>query len=300
MPRVDDLFLDCTFYVYRSAVDATSGELGTDGASGFWISVDLEINKGWSQGYAVTNSHVIRNAGLNPVIRVNLRDGGFDLLATNAASWKHHPDGCDIAALAIEPNPSGHRVVCVPDDLLITRQAIQAHNIGPGDETFMVGRFVNHEGKQKNTPALRFGNLAMMPEEPIRDSNGILQESFLVECRSIPGYSGSPVFVYIPPGAPRPSSLGWLSPAFGSSMVKGPWLLGIDWCHLNNLEPIMERGGNTRAPGDYVVKSNTGMAGVIPAWKITELLNIDEFRAAREQEDEALARHKLNSPAGED
>ena len=62
----------------------------------------------------------------------------------------------------------------------------------------MVGRFVSHEGKQQNSPAVRFGNIAMMQKEKIIDERGVAQESFLVEIRSLPGYSGSAVLIYSP------------------------------------------------------------------------------------------------------
>jgi hypothetical protein len=52
---------------------------------------------------------------------------------------------------------------------------------------FMVGRVITHEGKQKNLPSARFGNITMMPVEPLRHMRGINQESFVVEMRSIGG-----------------------------------------------------------------------------------------------------------------
>src|SRR5260370_1057024 len=66
-----------------------------------------------------------------------------------------------------------------------------------GGSGFLVGRFVNHEGRQKNSPSVRFGNLAMMPGEPVyhKHSESQGEESFLVDIRTISGYSGSPVFV---------------------------------------------------------------------------------------------------------
>ena len=62
------------------------------------------------------------------------------------------------------------------------------------------------DGGQKNTPSARFGNMSMMPEKPIRRADGILQESYLLEMRSINGYSGSPAFVHIPPLNLRPGA----------------------------------------------------------------------------------------------
>ena len=51
------------------------------------------------------------------------------------------------------------------------------------------------------------------------------QESFLVEVRSIGGYSGSPVFVFIPPASPREGVKDWVP--HGILRSHGPWLLGL-------------------------------------------------------------------------
>jgi len=68
--------------------------------------------------------------------------------------------------------------------------------LGYGDDIFMVGRFITFDGKQRNTPVVRFGQISMLPAEPVEVDGGRAQEEvFLVECRSIGGLSGSPVFV---------------------------------------------------------------------------------------------------------
>ena len=46
-------------------------------------------------------------------------------------------------------------------------------------------------------------------------------------------------------------------------------LLGIDCGHLHSREPVLDSAGNKT---DMVVKSNTGMAIVIVAWKLAELI----------------------------
>ena len=43
----------------------------------------------------------------------------------------------------------------------------------------------------------------MMPGELVKDGRGLLVEAFLVEMRSISGFSGSPVFVVMPGGSDR-------------------------------------------------------------------------------------------------
>ena len=66
-------------------------------------------------------------------------------------------------------------------------------NIGIGDEAIAIGRFINHDGNQRNQPSVRFGAIAQMPKDKIRTDTGE-QDAFLVEIKSISGYSGSPVF----------------------------------------------------------------------------------------------------------
>jgi hypothetical protein len=60
---------------------------------------------------------------------------------------------------------------------------------------------------------------------------------------------------------------------------KGPYLLGIDWCHLNNLIPVINQDG--KQVEGMKVRENTGMAGVVPAWKIMEVINAEELIVAR-------------------
>ena len=67
---------------------------------------------------------------------------------------------------------------------------------GPGEEVVMLGRFLGYDGTDENKPAARFGHLAMGTTVPIPHPWGFTQMSFLIECRSVSGYSGSPVFIY--------------------------------------------------------------------------------------------------------
>lgn len=157
----------------------------------------------------------------------------------------------------------------------------------------MVGRFVNHEGKQRNLPSVRFGNISMMPYEPVRTSRGLLQEVFLVESRSLPGYSGSPVFL-----APFPNS------ALRKEQPPAK-LLGIDMGHLKDHLPVLskkELAQGKRFPicDDWTVESNTGMSCVIPAWKIIETLYMEELVESRKQVLSELEKQKNSSPVGLD
>ncbi len=117
----------------------------------------------------------------------------------------------------------------------------------------------------------------MMPWEPIRHQEyGRDQDSFLVETRTIQGYSGSPVFVYIPPFSMRPNN------ELLDMQWKRPWLLGVDWCHIPTRQPVLDKKTGKEI-SQFVAEAATGMMGVIPAWKLDELLDEDDVMGDRER-----------------
>ena len=198
----------------------------------------------------------------------------------------------------------------------VTPQKVVDEDIGIGDDTVMVGRFINHEGKQQNSPSVRYGNIAMMNKETIRnDYLQIEQESFLVETRSLPGYSGSAVLLWSPcamydmsqrrfgrekqmvdPTKPLELSDFIIDKQdmLANIAAKGPYLLGIDWCHLQSKAYVVvgsrSDGSDMRHPNEWFVRQNAGMAGVIPAWKITDVLKCEELMEQRRKETERMNR----------
>lgn len=283
MPRIPDEFLECVVYFYPSEKSANSGE--SVGGSGFLISMPFETDPKFVHIYIVTNSHVIRE-GNCLVLRINTSDGGRGIETTKADSWVHHPYGDDVAVMAMIPkNRNLLNIRYIPIRSFANKECIEKHAIGLGDEVFMVGRFISHEGKQKNLPSVRFGNIAMMPHEPVyHPTREIYQESYLVEIRSIGGYSGSPVFIQVPPfSAPRPNS----PPKSAASLGVGPFLLSINWGHKHTKEKVRDKKGDPISEG-WEVRSNTGMANVVPAWKLEEVLCLDELVAQRKTIEEKV------------
>jgi hypothetical protein len=273
MPRIRDEFLDSVIYLYPSEKDADEGARA--GGSGFLVGVPIEVSpRTFWFIYAVTNKHVIENG--NPIIRVNT-ERGKDIILTDEREWSFHPNGDDIAVCQIAFDPAHHKINFLSRSSFLDLQTVKHFGIGPGDDVFVVGRFINHEGKQRNLPTARFGCIAQMPWEPIRQDTGFDQESFLVEIRSIGGYSGSPVFVHIGrfnSGAGR-TNTNW---------EYGPWLLGIDWGHINDWTPVCDasrRPINPAQPKSMQVTVNTGMMAVVPAWKLAEMLDCDEMADQR-------------------
>jgi hypothetical protein len=256
VPRIHDSFLDCVLYLYKSREQAAKGE--RTGGTGFLVGMQSERHTDRVFLYAVTNRHVVQRGSL--FIRLNTKTGLTDILETAITHW-HFTDDQDIAVCPLALAPSHHKFKCVPANKFLTKETVLKENIGPGDDIFLVGRFMNHEGRQCNTPTVRFGNLSMMPLEPVGHASNQTraQESFLGDVRAIAGYSGSPVFIL-----PR-----LLDTSGGATVFTirspDPWLLGVEWGYLNQDDP--EWG-----PVGGGVKENSGMTAIVPAWCLLELL----------------------------
>lgn len=305
MPRIADSWINIAVYMYESLDAARDGE--RFGASGFIVTAPLcEDRDDWLAAYVVTNKHVIKNPhnphSRTPVIRMNRKDGTPECISTTEEQWICHERGDDVAVFQLNLPWEHFKIAALGVSDFATPQIIADEDIGIGDDTAMVGRFINHEGKQKNAPSVRFGNIAMMNSEAIHnDELGIDQESFLVETRSLPGYSGSAVLLYSPCAMNDMSERRFgkqkTKPQIGTVSTetsfaikqmtarKGPYLLGIDWCHIHRPSYVLNRDGK-KIDERWYVEENTGMAGVIPAWKITEILNCEELAVARRQEAE--------------
>ena len=195
MPYIPSRLRDCALYLYPSESAAQEGQ--DSGGSGFLVGVPSLTVSGAFHFYAVTNEHVVRptSGRPNPVIRLTGKGGTADIRNMRTRAWLEHPDGDDVAATALA---LGHdsRINWISRDDFITPVVVDQYMIGPGDECFMVGRLLRYDGRQRNEPILRFGNLAMMPYPIPQLNRGRHQESFLVEMRTLSGFSGSPVIVY--------------------------------------------------------------------------------------------------------
>jgi hypothetical protein len=336
MPKIEQHYLDCAIYLYGSRNSAEAGE--NFGGSGCLVSV--ESNPIWDDSsrnkhgipsrilhsfpphiYAVTNKHVALRGF--PVIRLNTVDGKHDVLELEHGDWIPHPDGDDLAIAPLDLPQERHDYYAISTNQFLSSDSVGSY-VGAGDDTFMVGRFVNHAGSQRNTPSLRFGNIAMLPFEKIKlgkAANEYMQEAFLVEARSISGYSGSPVFIHKPreekingseSGNPFSlESFPMISMMSGHGQGKAITklvghlnLLGIDCGHVPKHDKVVN-GAGTPHPNGWKVPSNTGMAIVIPAWRLEDFLNRPELVMQRikknkqhqkEQEDEQSAVMDVEQP----
>jgi hypothetical protein len=301
LPRIPDYALDSVVYLYPSEAAAEDGD--QIGGSGFLIVIPIPYTQPALAHVhcVVTNAHVI-DAG-SMVVRLNTTDGAMTTIALDGAEWFRHPEGDDIAICPIGMDAKFHKFKSMHPNMFLTKEIMEIFDIGPGDDVFVVGRFINREGKQKNIPSVRFGNIAQMPDEPLLLNGGKEQECFLVEGRSIPGFSGAPVFIQIVPEAPEfpefPQSLKQYEPKPSTNRPKmgfkaGPFLMGIDFCHLFNKDPVVSDASGKQA-NDWHVRSNTGMMGVIPMWRIMDVIDSPKMKGLRDQLEDEIKKRAVSS-----
>lgn len=253
MPVIPPKVLDSVVYLYSSVAKANARV--KSGGTGFFVVREIAGSKGTERGtrfvpYLISNKHVIFSHG-SSVVSVNRRDGKPpDVIDFNQDDWTPHPNGDDLAAICVwgKCNYAIHKYSYIDEPDFLTEEQMRDLDVGVGDEVLMVGRFVDYQGRTINRPAARFGNISMMLEKLWVTELLQLQEGFAVEMRSRTGFSGSPVVVYRTPATV-------LSPDIPPEKMNFWALLGVNWGY------VLEDG------------ENTFLNGVVPAWKITELLD---------------------------
>lgn len=292
MPRIPDNVLNCVFFVYPP--DEGAARTGKPiGGTGFIVSVPSAV-PGRDYTYGITNWHLAIDQGKS-FVRINRKDGKPpDIFPFDSSDWAAHPDGCDIAAIPLFINSAIHDVSAIPIESFPHEG--NAPNLGLGDNVFMAGRFVDHDGGATNVPSVRFGNIAVMPT-PMDQGRRRERESYCIDLHSRTGYSGSPVFAYRTPGndladAQKTGQLNMLGPYF-------LLLLGIHWAQFDEWQPVHRNKSDRKAkrtPAAWA-EGYSGMTCVVPANRILELLHTPRLKKHREMSDEAMA--KLSAERGD-
>ncbi|MEQ8667278.1 MAG: serine protease [Rhodospirillales bacterium] len=288
--------LKTPFFLYRNAEDARAG--ANSGGTGFLLGVALDEDKSYFIAYAITNWHVAVQLGFS-TIRINCREGAPDIFEFDPAEWFFNAGSHDIAAVPIKLDGKKHdAAILQAPGYLLSQDFVEEHEVGPGDDVFMIGRFVDYDGVEVNKPAMRFGNISVM-EARVRQDTGCDEPSILVDMHSRTGFSGSPVFVYRTTGSMFAEKGEFV---MGHTMK----LLGIHWGQFPEMWEIKKGVTKTQASdsalvteGDYV-KGFSGMTCVCPAWAIWDLLNKPELAKMRETQGQIIAANAASLPAESD
>jgi hypothetical protein len=252
--------------------------------TGFFVSrPSRDPVGGYGFSYLVTARHVIdgiRSTGADSVaLRVNNKSGRAQWVEIPLGNWLFHPTDAtvDVALMRCSiPDEGDH--VASPLAMFVSEQTIEGVQIGVGDEVFLSGLFAFHHGEQRNIPIIRIGNIAAMPEEPVRTGLGPI-DAYLVEARSIGGLSGSPVYVHVP------MARTWNArPEFAGKDGSVFYLLGLMHGHWD--VPISDSRDELSEDGFQTQRVNVGIAIVVPASKILEVISQPMIREDEDRRDE--------------
>jgi hypothetical protein len=155
--------------------------------------------------HLLTAAHVAEELeGFDFYIQANKKDGTVAVIEADCNTrWWYHPterDKVDAALMLLSVEDIMQLDISpIPVTMFVDDDLIAEKNLGIGDAVFVAGLFTKAHGKEKSTPIIRSGNVAMMPDEPItfkdRFDKDRLIYANLIESHSVGGLSGSPVFI---------------------------------------------------------------------------------------------------------
>lgn len=226
--------------------------------------------------YIITARHVIENSRpRGPLyLRCVNNDGATKIFELPQEFWWSHPTA-DVAAARIAFPLEDYGISFLPLDYLASREYMQQNDIGIGDHLVISGLFAQYIGSTRDEPLLRFGRIALIPSEKIRvpaqgGSPEMQMDAILAEAAAWGGQSGSPAFVYC--SIDRQLFAGNRL----QLQLPRPALLGLIHGHYTISQPIS-------GEEEYRVPLNAGIAILVPAEKIIELLNLPEVVEDLEQ-----------------
>jgi hypothetical protein len=229
---------------------------------------------------------------------LNKKDGEVEYRPVPQDDWTPHLN-TDVAAIEIDFCEEQLDHTRILKEALFSLGDSSKPEINVGTELVMIGLFKKFHGQEHLQPVIRFGKISGMPDEKVPlqltpEGTEVLVEAYLIESLSWGGESGSPVFTYglnqifATPGVPMSLQL--------------PRVIGLLHGHYQMEEAVEFQPRECETSG--TVNLNSGMAVVIPAHKILELLDYPDFLAKRnrvlEESKKSVSVPKPDSDLGSD
>lgn len=263
----------CVAFIFGPAGDEIA-PLGT----GFFVGLPFELKdsaprsldrNGSYHLYLVTARHVIQDQSKHYLgrvfARVNTINGGSaigEVIVDEDHVLVHDEPEVDLAVIPVGINPRQFDIVGIPNDMITTKEKLDQFQIGEGEDVFFVGLFSHHLGRLRNQPIVRFGKVALMSEEKIQSGKETEEDLYLMDCHSFAANSGSPAFFYVSLER-HPAFL--QQRLFLAGVVKGHFRFPPDY----------------ESPIDTGERPNIGVAAIIPAYKLYEILHTPRMKKMR-------------------
>lgn len=292
LPRVPPRLLSCCVFLYASRDDAEKGE--NSKGTGFIVGVQSE-DATRSFAYVVSCKHVVYNS-YGSMVRLPLttpiNGAKFDIFEFDCLNWSFHPD-YDIAVIPIPVKSGVHFFSAMPTQNFLTKENKSIQKIGLGDDTFMVGQFMEHNAN--GLPVARFGHIGMDLSPVFQSAANTFTDAYCLDMNSRSGFSGSPVFVYRTPGYDLEEELGEFPNV--SFLVSGRNHFSLLGMHIGQFPEKLKIKNGSGLILDYV-EALSGMTVVVPSWSILEVLNMPELVEHRREANACLDR-RITAPLEE-
>ncbi len=200
-----------TAFVY---LKNAKGEFVGNG-TGFFVGIKSQKDTSLTHIYFITASHVLKSDSTKYLgefwIRLNTKDSSsfyffvpIYMNGTNKNTFTHTDNSVDLTAVSVAPSLQAFDYKFLDYTFLIDRSEYKNLPIKEGDEAFFTGLFTAYAGVKRSIPIVRFGRIALIPNEKIEFLSK-KREMILVESSSYGGNSGSPVYfrVSLPNGQVR-------------------------------------------------------------------------------------------------
>jgi hypothetical protein len=253
--------------------------------TGFFISIKDNKDPKKLFCYFVTAKHVLQKEDQKTwlseiLVRMNKNDNTSEYISVIL-----FPDGdkkniftledptVDLAVLHAHPDVEKYKFKVLPEDYLTTKEDFQKLQIKEGTDVFFTGLFTRHYGQERNYPIVRYGRVALITDEKVFIDKNTKADLYLIEANAYGGNSGSPVFFFL--GSDRvPGGI-----IAGPPIIK---LAGVISLHFNETIPVefiavpKNKKETTSTDANIttvpIVTPNIGIAGVVPAYKLQEIL----------------------------
>lgn len=247
--------------------------------TGFFVGVKKPSEPTTFSVYLVTAKHVLCKPDTTEFldkayIRINKKDGGSEVgmipikvEGDNRTVFVHTDPSVDIAVIPFLPDQKRFDFKFLPDEFITTKEVYNNLKIREGSDIFFTGLFAPYPGAEKNYPVVRFGRVALVTDEKI-EWKGQQMTLYLIEAGSYGGNSGAPVFFYL--GSDRePGSL-----VVGPPVLKLAGVMQGTFLDAQEIKVIETK----KTP---ISLSNMGIAAVVPAYKLHEVLFGEELKRQR-------------------
>jgi hypothetical protein len=245
---------------------AKNAETFIPNGTGFFVGLKIPSKPGKFELCLVTAKHVLYQPGTTQFVdtiylRLNKKGGGSELAGipvkvqgANRTVFIHPDPSVDIAIMPGMPDQKRFDFKFITDEFFLPKEASASLKLYEGFEVFYPSLFFLYAGSGGNYPFFRYGRFALITDEKIT-RQGKPTALYLIETGTYGEDSGAPVFFF-----------------WESGRTTALKLAGVIQGSCGDASPMA---------GKNKTFSNMGIAGVIPAYKLYEVLFSEELKRKR-------------------